>query len=85
MCGRGIEPELDKMLGSHTSWILQAQRSEIRTSGEVKPNFPSAPATKFRYWQRQLRNFSAHRSVARRRAIARLFGHRVMLLFVQQL
>ena len=75
MCGRGIEPELDKMLGSHTSWVLQAQRSEIRTSGEVKPNFPSAPATKFRYWQRQLRNFSAHRSVARRRAIARYLGY----------
>ena len=35
------------MLGSHTSWILQAQRGEIRTSGEVTPNFPSAPARKF--------------------------------------
>lgn len=35
------------MLGSHTSWILQAQCSEIRTSGEATPNFPSAPATKF--------------------------------------
>ena len=62
----GNRTRIHKMVGSHTSWILQAQRSEIRTS---------APATKFRYWQRQLRNFSAHRSVARRRAIARYLGY----------
>ena len=34
------------MLGSRTSWILQAWRSEIRTSGEATPNFPSAPCHK---------------------------------------
>ena len=62
----GNRTRIHKMVGSHTSWILQAQRSEI---------LPSAPATKFRYWQRQLRNFSAHRSVARRRAIARYLGY----------
>ena len=71
----GNRTRIHKMVGSHTSWILQAQRGEIRTSGEVRPNFPSAPATKFRYWQRQLRNFSAHRSVARRRAIMRYLGY----------
>ena len=75
----GNRTRIHKMVGSHTSWILQAQRSEIRTSGEVENRtflLPlSAPATKFRYWQRQLRNFSAHRSVARRRAIARYLGY----------
>ena len=47
MCGRGIEPELDKMLGSHTSWILQAQRSEIRFCPCHEISLLATPIKKF--------------------------------------